>query len=174
MTTKTLFSIIESATHPNFTELYSSLGIRETRINSMRKAIATLKQQQPDFLVAEFFYGYGNNYAGVNISNLDVLLYSLQKYSADTKVIVLVDKSEYQHVDKLNNIIALHDVLKFPISNKQIQESLTRKSWFIHHKDTEGTRYNRYIFLSPDLSEVQWKDLSDNEAASGNKILYYR
>ena len=81
MSTKTLFSIIESSGHPNFTELYNSLDIEEIKINSMRKAISTLKKQQPDFIVAEFFYGYGNNYAGVNISNLDVLLYSLQKYS---------------------------------------------------------------------------------------------
>ncbi|MCG6937840.1 MAG: hypothetical protein LJE83_06650 [Gammaproteobacteria bacterium] len=125
---KNLFSIIESATHPNFSELYSSLGIRETRINSMRKAIAALKQQQPDFLVAEFFYGYGNNYAGVNISNLDVLLYSLQKYSTATKVIVLVDKSEFEHVDKLNNIIKLYDILKHPVSKKQMQDSLTRNN----------------------------------------------
>jgi hypothetical protein len=125
-TTKTLFSIIESSGHPNFTSLYNTLGIQESKINSMRKAIAALKKQQPDFIVAEFFYGYGNNYAGVNISNLDVLLYSLQKYSAHTKVIVLVDKGEYQYVDKLNNIIKLHDILKFPINNKQLQDSLSR------------------------------------------------
>ena len=92
----------------------------------MRKAIAALKKQQPDFIVAEFFYGYGNNYAGVNISNLDVLLYSMQKYSADTKVIVLVDKDEYKYVDKLNGIIKLHDTLKLPVNKKQLQESLIR------------------------------------------------
>ncbi len=126
MTTKTLFSIIESSAHPNFTALYNSLGIEENKISSMRKAIAALKKQQPDFIVAEFFYGYGNNYAGVNISNLDVLLYSLQKYSAQTKVIVLVDKDEFQYVDKLNEIIKLHDVFKFPVSKKQMQKSLTR------------------------------------------------
>ena len=131
MSTKTLFSIIESTGHPNFTELYHSLGIKENKINSMRKAIAelkraALKKQQPDFIVAEFFYGYGNNYAGVNISNLDVLLYSLQKYSADTKVIVLVDKDEYKYVDKLNSIIKIHDVLKFPISTEQVRASLAR------------------------------------------------
>jgi hypothetical protein len=123
---KSLFSIIETATHPDFSELYARLGIREIRVNSMRKAIAELKKQQPDYLVAEFFYGYGNNYAGVNISNLDVLLYSLQKYSADTKVIVLVEKGEYQYVDKLNEIISLHDILKLPINSKQMQDSLTR------------------------------------------------
>ncbi len=92
----------------------------------MRKAIAALKKQQPDFIVAEFFYGYGNNYAGVNISNLDVLLYSLQKYSAQTKVIVLADKDELQHVEKLNEIIKLHDVFKFPVSKEQLLESLIR------------------------------------------------
>ncbi len=91
----------------------------------MRKAIATLKKQQPDFIVAEFFYGYGNNYAGVNISNLDVLLYSLQKYSANTKVIVLVEKSEFQYVDKLNNIIKLHDVFKLPINIEKMRKSLS-------------------------------------------------
>ena len=126
MSAKTLFSIIESSAHPNFSALYASLGIEESKINSMRKAIAALKKQQPDFIVAEFFYGYGNNYAGVNISNLDVLLYSLQKYSAATKVIVLVDKSEYQYVDKLNNIIKLHDIFKFPVNKKQLRDSLTR------------------------------------------------
>ena len=125
MSTKTLFSIIESPSHPDFSDLYRQLGIEENKITSMRKAISTLKKQQPDFIVAEFFYGYGNNYAGVNISNLDVLLYSLQKYSAHTKVIVLVDKSEYKHVDKLNGIIRLHDVLKNPINKKQLRKSLT-------------------------------------------------
>ncbi len=122
---KTLFSIIESSGHPNASELYESLGIKETKITSMRKAIAALKKQQPDYIVAEFFYGYGNNYAGVNISNLDVLLYSLQKYSEHTRVIVLVDKSEFQYVDKLNEIIKLHDVFKFPVSKDQLLKSLS-------------------------------------------------
>lgn len=124
--TTTLFSIIESSAHPNFSELYNTLGIQESKINSMRKAIAALKKQQPDFIVAEFFYGYGNNYAGVNISNLDVLLYSLQKYSAQTKVIVLVDKDEFKHVGKLSKIIKLHDVFKFPINKKLLQKALLR------------------------------------------------
>jgi len=122
---KTLFSIIESPAHPNFSDLYRQLEIDETKITSMRKTISALKKQQPDYIVAEFFYGYGNNYAGVNISNLDVLLYSLQKYSAHTKVIVLVDKSEYQHVGKLNDIIKLHDVIKYPVNNKQMQKVLS-------------------------------------------------
>ncbi|VAW54135.1 hypothetical protein MNBD_GAMMA05-1518 [hydrothermal vent metagenome] len=125
MSNKTLFSIIESPAHPNFSDFYKTLEIDEIKLTSMRKAISSLKKQQPDFIVAEFYYGYGNNYAGVNISNLDVLLYSLQKYSAQTKVIVLVDKNEFKYVDKLNNIIKLHAILKYPVSKNQLQKPLT-------------------------------------------------
>lgn len=121
---RTLFSVIESSTHPNFMALYRRLGIEEVRLASMRKTLAQLKKQQPDFLVAEFFYGYGNNYAGVNISNLDTLLSTLQKYSRDTRVIVLVDKSERQHVDKLNALFPLHAVLVQPVSAAQLESCL--------------------------------------------------
>ena len=127
MAKSTLLSVIESATHPNLSGTYAQLAIAETRLNSMRKALSTLKTQPFDFIVAEFFYGYGNNYAGVNISNLDVMLYSLQKYSPDTRVIVLVDKSEREYVDKLNEIFPLHAVLQFPVSNRDMTEALVGK-----------------------------------------------
>ncbi|MGW8228541.1 MAG: hypothetical protein ACWGOW_06550 [Gammaproteobacteria bacterium] len=90
----------------------------------MRKAINELKKQPPDYVVAEFFYGYGNNYAGVNISNLDVFLYSLQRYAPQARVIVMVDKSERQYVDKLNDIFSLHAVLQHPVSKAQLETLL--------------------------------------------------
>ena len=123
---KPLFSIIESPRHPNFIQLYSRLGIEEHTFNSMRKVIKKLKTLPPDYIVAEFFYGYGNNYAGVNISNLDVMLYSLQKYSPETKVIVLVDKKERRYVDKLNDIIPLQAVLVRPFSEKMMLDALSQ------------------------------------------------
>ena len=122
---KTLFTIDETSPLPDFSQLYNTLGITETRVSSMRKAIALLKKQQPDFILAEFEYGYGNNYAGVNISNLDVMLHSLLKYSPESKVIVLVDKSEYQYVGKLNDIITLHDVIVHPVNLKQLEKALS-------------------------------------------------
>ncbi len=105
--------------------MYQRLNIQEHCFNSMRKVIKQLKTHQPDYIVAEFFYGFGNNYAGVNISNLDVMLYSLQKYSPNTKVIVLVDKEERQYVDKLNDIIPLHTVLIRPFSEQLLIKALT-------------------------------------------------
>lgn len=121
----TLFSIIESPTFPDFGSFFNKLGIEETRIPSMRKALGLLKKQQPDFIVCEFFYGYGNNYAGVNICNLDVMLYSLQKYSPNTRVIVLVDKSERIYVDKLIELFTLHAVLVYPITAQDMEAAIS-------------------------------------------------
>lgn len=119
-----LLSIIESRMHPNFGELYQRLGIKEDKVSSIRKAIGLLKKQQPNFIVCEFFYGYGNNYAGVNISNLDVLLSTLQKYSPDSKVIVIVEKSERQYVDKLNELFPLHAIFVYPAKEAEMEALL--------------------------------------------------
>lgn len=119
-----LFSIIESPTHPDLSAIYSRHNIDEIRLTSTRKAISALKQQKPDIVVGEFFYGYGNNYAGVNISNLDVFLFSLQKYAPKARIILMVDKAERQHVDKLNSIMPLHAVLTHPISAEDFETAL--------------------------------------------------
>ena len=121
MSKRCLFSIIESPLHPNFSQIYQDNCIDEVRFTSMRKALAALKKQIPEYIVAEFFYGYGNNYAGVNISNLDVLLYSLQKYAPKAKVIVMVDKKERKYVDKLNEILPLYGILQFPFPHSAIR-----------------------------------------------------
>lgn len=125
MSFATLFSIIESPLHPDFSEVYQHAGIQEVKLRSTRKAISELKKQMPDYVVAEFFYGYGNNYAGVNISNLDVFLYSLQRYAPQARVIVMVDKSERQYVDKLQELFSLHAILQHPVSEAQIEKFLS-------------------------------------------------
>lgn len=125
MSTATLFSIIESPMHPDFSGIYQRVGIQEIKLRSTRKAISELKKHPPDYIVAEFFYGYGNNYAGVNISNLDVFLYSLQRYAPQARVIVMVDKSERQYVDKLQELFSLHAVLQHPVSGADIEKVLS-------------------------------------------------
>ena len=124
MADKTLFSIIESPAHPMFSAMYQSLGFDEERFSAMRKAISALKKNKPDYVVAEFFYGFGNNYAGVNVSNLDVFLHSLQKYAPQAKVIVLVARQELEYVDKLEQLFSLHRVLTHPVSAEQMKNAL--------------------------------------------------
>ncbi len=124
MPKRTLLSIIESPTHPNFSALYRRAGIEEIKVTSMRKAIGRLKTTKPDLVVAEFFYGYGNNYAGVNLSNLDVFLYSLQRYAPDARVLVLVEKSELEYVAKLGELFSLYAVLQQPVTEQGISPLL--------------------------------------------------
>jgi hypothetical protein len=124
MAEKNLFSIVESPLHPDFSALYRRLGLAEVRLGSMRKAISTLKSRTPDIVVAEFMYGYGNNYAGVNVSNLDVFLYGLQKYSRESAVIVMADKQEVQYVDKLIALFPIQAVLQHPVTEQDMEACL--------------------------------------------------
>ena len=120
-----LYAIHDAPTMPDFSRLYRSLGLQHLSFASMRKAIAALKKQPPDWVVAEFMYGYANNYAGVNISNLDVFLFSLQKYAPRAKVVVFVAKSERQYVDKLNAILPLHAILQYPFDETCLRQVFT-------------------------------------------------
>lgn len=119
-----MFSIVESPLHPAFSDLLKQHGYQELKFTSQRKAIAALKETKPELVIADFIYGYGNNYAGVNISNLDVFLYSLQRYAAEPKVIVLVDKTEREHVNKLEAILPLHAILTYPVTSSDISSYL--------------------------------------------------
>ncbi len=124
----TILSIIESPTHPKLSSLYAQLGAHEIKVNSSRNAIKALKAHKPDFIVAEFFYGYGNNYAGVNVSNLDVLLSSLPKYSPNTKTIIFVMKDEAQFVTKLNDLYPIHAAFLHDTPEFAIEEVITGNS----------------------------------------------
>ena len=121
MASKTLYSLIESPTHPNLSALYSRLGLDEIKLTSSRKAMNELKKNKPDYVVAEFFYGYGNNYAGINLCNLDVFLRSLQKYAPETKVIVIAMKEEREFVDKLTDLFPIHGVLVHPVNETDME-----------------------------------------------------
>jgi hypothetical protein len=116
-----LFSIVESPGHPNLSALYRQLGIEELRLASQRKAVQALKRRRPDLVVAEFFYGFGNNYAGANLSNLDVFLASLQKYAPAARVIVLVEKAQRHYVDRLAERFPLHAVLVQPVREQDME-----------------------------------------------------
>jgi DNA-binding NarL/FixJ family response regulator len=119
-----LFSIIESPGHPNLSELYQRRDIQEVRLSSMRKAIQALQRQRPDYVVAEFFYGYGNNYAGANLGNLDVFLASLQKYAPEARVIVMVDKQDRKYVNRLAERYPVHAVLVQPVGAADVDAAL--------------------------------------------------
>ncbi len=120
-----LYDIVESPAHPDLSFLSDALGFERLCFSNQRKALSRLKRQPPDVVVADFFYGYGNNYAGANVSNLDVLLRSLQRFAPAARIVILADRHEIQHVPRLAELFELHAVLALPADNDQLKAALS-------------------------------------------------
>jgi hypothetical protein len=121
---KTLYSLAESPFCSHFPALYEALGIVAERFDSARNLHRALKKQAPDYFVGEFVYGWGNNYAGANISNLDVTLRTLAAFAPKAKIIVVVQPREEAHLGKLLELFKVHAVLKYPIAEEQMRAAL--------------------------------------------------
>lgn len=121
---KQLYTLLESATFLHFPELYAALGIKESRFQTARQFNKAIAKQAPDIMLAEFRYGFGNNYAGVNVSNLDVSLYALQRRAPLAKIIVLADKAERPHISKLKALFRIDTVLELPCSKQSLKTAL--------------------------------------------------
>ena len=121
MSAPVLYDIVESPLHPKCAALYARLGFEVVALSAQRKAIGQLKRQPPTWVVADFIYAFSTYYQATNISNLDVLLNSLVKYAPEARVVVLANKSDLEHVEKLRHIHPLAAVLTYPVSEAQLQ-----------------------------------------------------
>lgn len=121
---KTLFSLIESPFPPDFPGLYHELGIVAERFDSARNLHRALQKRAPDFFVGEFVYGWGNDYAGATVSNLDVTLRTLQAVAPQAKIIVVMQPSEETHIGKLLQLFSTHAVLKYPVTKEAMRAVL--------------------------------------------------
>ncbi len=121
---KTLFSLVESPFFPHFPDLYDELGIVAERFDSARNLHRALQKQAPDFFLGEFIYGWGNDYAGNTVSNLDVTLRTLQSRAPGAKLIVVMQPGEAPHIGKLLELFPIHAVLKYPVSEDEMRTVL--------------------------------------------------
>ena len=121
---KTLFSLVESPFSPHFPDLYRELGIVAERFDSARNLHRALQKQAPDFFLGEFIYGWGNDYAGATVSNLDVTLRTLQCTAPQAQMIVFMQPSQAPHIGKLLELFPVHAVLQYPVSEEQMRDVL--------------------------------------------------
>ncbi len=121
---KTLFSLIQSPFPPDFPDLYQELGIVAERFDSARNLHRALQKKTPDFFVGEFVYGWGNDYAGATVSNLDVTLRTLQAVAPQAMIIVVMQPGEVAHIGKLLELFAIDAVLKYPVIAKEMRALL--------------------------------------------------
>lgn len=119
-----LYSLLGSPLACRFPDLYLELGIEAERFDSARNLHRALKKRLPDYFVGEFVYGWGNNYAGANVSNLDVTLRTLQAFAPQAKIIVVMQPNEEAHIGKLLELFAVHAVMKYPITEEQMRAAL--------------------------------------------------
>ncbi len=136
---KTLFSLFESPFPPDFGTLYQELGIVEKRFSAARNLHRALQKQPPDFFVGEFIYGWGNNYAGANVSNLDVTLRTLQCVAPHAKMIVFMQPGEEPHIGKLLELFPIHAVLKYPVTDDQMRAALQTPTETAHGAKGPGS-----------------------------------
>ncbi|MGE0080981.1 MAG: hypothetical protein AB7U81_06765 [Thiohalomonadaceae bacterium] len=126
MPTPTILTFAATLGFPRLAELYARLGLEETAVDSLRNALAAVKRAPPDFILAEFVYAWGNNYASCHIGNLDSLLASLPKYAPQARVIVLTQKTELQHAQRLAEVFPLHGIVTMPAGEGDIEALLRR------------------------------------------------
>jgi hypothetical protein len=121
---KPLYSLVQSPLPSHFANLYQELGITAERFDSARNLHRAIQKQPPDFFVGEFVYGWGNDYAGATVSNLDVTLRTLQAAAPQARVIVVMQPSEEAHIGKLLDLFPVHAVLKLPVTQEQMRAAL--------------------------------------------------
>lgn len=121
---QTLFSLIQSPFPPDFPGLYRELGIVAERFDSARNLHRALQKKAPDYFVGEFVYGWGNDYAGATVSNLDVTLRTLQAVAPQAKIIVVMQPGEAPHIGKLMDLFTIDAVLKYPVSAEKMRAVL--------------------------------------------------
>jgi hypothetical protein len=119
-----VFDIVESPLHPDLGAVCAELGLERLAFTQQRKAMSALKKQPPDFVVADFYYGYGNNYAGANISNLDVLLRSVERFAPSARIIVMAEPNERSHLAKLAALFSLHAAIDLPADPARVRAAL--------------------------------------------------
>ncbi len=117
---KLLLSIVELGGYPNFSPLYQSLGYTTVVENRMRKAIAFLRRQQPDVIVAEF--NFQSDFRD-RTSSLESLLAVVQRLP-DTRVVVLYDREYEPQFEKLRARLPVHAALAFPVSEDDLRGCL--------------------------------------------------
>ena len=121
MKDRELLALVELGGYPNFVPLYQRLGYRVEMVNSVRKAQAWLKSHRPSVVVAEF---YADPQFRDRVSNLESLLATLQRYDVKARVVVFLEASYLEHLEKVRTRYAVDAVLTYPIQEAALEQAL--------------------------------------------------
>lgn len=119
-----LLSVIELGGYPDFMPLYRRLGFEVTSVTNSRKAIAAVKKQLPDVVVAEF--NYQSDFRD-RTSTLESLLASLQRFAKsgdETRAIVFYENESRHQLERLLQAFPVFKIMAFPIDEAEFETVL--------------------------------------------------
>ncbi|MFN2309235.1 MAG: hypothetical protein ABR553_05800 [Gammaproteobacteria bacterium] len=115
-----LLSIVELGGYPNFAPLYAQLGCRVMVENSMRKALAAVKQHEPRVVVAEF--NFQSDFRD-RTSSLESLMAVVQRLP-ETRVIVFYEPEHAAQLGRLQARFPLFRVMAYPIVEASLADNV--------------------------------------------------
>lgn len=117
---KFLLAITELGGYPDFSTLYATCGFQVEHVNSMRKAVRSLKQNKPDIIVAEF--NFQSDFRD-RTSSLETLMAVIQQLD-EVKVIIFYEKEYWHQFEKLRARFSFHAELPYPIDTLKLTAAL--------------------------------------------------
>jgi DNA-binding NtrC family response regulator len=115
-----LLSLVELGGYPDFTQLYQRLGFSVTSVSTSRKAIAAVKKQPPDVVVAEF--NFQSDFRD-RTSSLESLLASTERHGK-TQAIIFYEKESQHQLEKLLKQFAVFKVMAYPVDAAELEAAL--------------------------------------------------
>ena len=123
---KKLLAIVEQGGYQNFTELYKKCGFQVTMVHNMRKAMAIVRKEKPDIIVAEF--NYQSDFRD-RTSTLESLLATVERIQAGVeniqiRVIVFYEKEYAHQLEKLQSMFTNFDPVCYPIDAAALESKI--------------------------------------------------
>ena len=111
-----VLSIIELGGYPDFSRLFKSLGYAPVTLQSMRKALKYIKNNEIDLIVAEF--NFQSDFRD-RTSQLESLMASIAQ-KPRTRVIVFYDAEQSAQFERVLQNFVFHASLCYPIDEQQL------------------------------------------------------
>lgn len=118
-----LLSIIEIGGYGNPNGLYQTLGYEVQAFTAMRKALAWLKKNCPEVVVAEF--NFDPTFRD-RLSNVESLLATLQRQKCSAKVILLLEPQRRPQLDEVLKRYEVDAIVELPMAQGALESALGR------------------------------------------------
>lgn len=118
---RTLVSVVELGGYPDFRPLFRRLGFEPETVTSGRRALSTIKQLQPEVIVAEF--NYQRDFRD-RTSGLESIL-ALAQSIPDSRVVVIYEPHDAEPLERLRARFPHFTAIPRPVQERDLEQVLT-------------------------------------------------